>query len=145
MKKTLVNTAIIIIIIVSAFTVSYYVVPNVQAAVSQNPTSLPLNAGEKIYIGYFPHSGNSIYIFFNTSAYGQNACGIIYGNWSSSGDTSSVIVTLSMQNGLIHFNPSSSGSIYYHIYYNQQYVLIFHSKTDTIITVTSPIHIVIST
>ncbi len=135
----------IIAVIVVALFISYMVVPNVQAVLSQNPSNLPLNTGEKIYIGYFPHNGNSVSICLNISSYGPNECGIIYGNWSSSGNTSSVIVVPSLYNGLIHFKPSSSGSIYYHVYSNSKYLLIFHSLSDTIVTVTSTFHVVIIT
>ncbi len=129
-------TVITLLLVLVFFTLT----PVGGALISKNPSSVPLETGQRIYLGYLPHPVFYV-IFFNVSSNST-----LYGNWSST-EPVSVIVG----NGTVQypFNPpfAMGGSVEKTGLKPGSYFLLFECKQgevgryNSVVTVTSTFHI----
>lgn len=115
-------------------TTSFVFIPSMQALVSGNPTTLPIKSGDKIYLGYFPHSDQL------TIAVNLTSPSMLEGSWISTAGAG-FIVTLPVEaTPLTHL--SMNGTVSEYLKAGQLYYIGFYAGTQAVITITSTFHLV---
>ncbi len=115
-------------------TTSFVFIPSMQALVSGNPTTLPIESGDRIYLGYFPHSSQLSMSVNLTSP------SMLEGSWTSTAGAGFVVFAGVEAGPILHF--FTNGTVSEYLNAGQLYYLVFYAETQAVITITSTFHLV---